>query len=163
MGVTVVFVDWVADGIVAIFPNRKAGFNGLMVMVMVMLPWTVAINLVLILRVHHQLELYSLHLVSEHSSWIRMETRQNTTKENLKRRDKELGELGATVASLIGKVDSKFDNIDRYMHQMNEKHEAIVSLLAKIIASQQERVEGSNSGSNFDGGVLSVKSGKEDR
>ncbi|CAA2989823.1 Hypothetical predicted protein [Olea europaea subsp. europaea] len=49
------------------------------------------------------------------------------------------------------------------MHQMNEKHEAVVALLAKIIASQEKRVEGSNSGSNFDGRVLSVKSGKEDR
>ncbi|CAA2967083.1 ERAD-associated E3 ubiquitin- ligase component HRD3A [Olea europaea subsp. europaea] len=84
-----------------------------------------------------------------------METRQKTTEENLKRLDKDMSEL--SVAALTGKVNSKFDNIDGFIKQMNEEHEAVVALLDKISASQEKQVESSNIGSNFDSGVLRVK------
>ncbi|KAL2487028.1 Uncharacterized protein Adt_31784 [Abeliophyllum distichum] len=90
-----------------------------------------------------------------------METRQRANDDQWKRLDKDVGDLGAAVTLSSDKVESlekllktlcgKQEKIGNYMHEMNDKYDSIVAMLAKLSVSKDKQVEEINIGTNYEG------------
>ncbi|KAL2526007.1 Uncharacterized protein Adt_11061 [Abeliophyllum distichum] len=102
-----------------------------------------------------------------------MDTRQKTNEDHWKRLEKDVGDLSTAFTALSGKADSsdkilktlcgKQEKIESYMHEMNDKYDSIVAMLAKLSMSKDKQPEGTSSGSSQEGNESIMRVGGERR
>ncbi|KAL2497856.1 Uncharacterized protein Adt_23406 [Abeliophyllum distichum] len=95
-------------------------------------------------------------MVSKHTRFWEptMETRQEATKDHLRKKEKDISDLGLAYSTLSSKIDSSYknmktmcckqDRMEELMQNMNSKYESIVAMLARLNVIQNKQVEGHN-------------------